>query len=148
MKEPILIAHRGIFDNQVIPENSLAAFQKARDHHFPIELDVSLTKDCVLVVFHDKNLQRLCGVGKNIEDCTFSELENYFLLSTKEHIPTLKEVLSLINGDVLIDIEIKRTKNVPLICQKILECIGNYSVADVYKRQLFTLQKYNIISLS
>ena len=59
MKEPILIAHRGIFDNQVIPENSLAAFRKARDYHFPIELDVSLTKDGVLVVFHDKNLQRM-----------------------------------------------------------------------------------------
>ena len=142
MKEPILIAHRGIFDNQVIPENSLAAFRKARDYHFPIELDVSLTKDGVLVVFHDKKLQRMCGVDKNIEDCTFSELENYFLLSTKEHIPTLKEVLSLINGDVLIDIEIKKTKNVSLICQKILECIENYSGVLIFKSFQISIVRY------
>lgn len=60
-----MIAHRGLFDNHSeAPENSLAAFRKAVDQGFGIELDVQLTKDGKLVVFHDFDLKRMCGIHK------------------------------------------------------------------------------------
>ena len=56
-------AHRGLFDNEGdVPENSLAAFKKAVDEGYGIELDVQLSKDKVPVVFHDAGLYRMCGV--------------------------------------------------------------------------------------
>ena len=62
------IAHRGAFNNIDIPENSLLAFKKAIDMKWDIELDVQLTKDNVLVVFHDEDLKRMTGISKKICD--------------------------------------------------------------------------------
>lgn len=64
-----VFAHRGYFDNENgIPENSLAAFSAAIDNGLGIELDVALSKDSAVMVFHDANLQRVCGVyGKTWE---------------------------------------------------------------------------------
>ena len=56
-----IIAHRGIFNNIDIPENSMKAFEKALKLNYPIELDVQLTKDNVLVVLHDLSLKRMTG---------------------------------------------------------------------------------------
>jgi len=56
----IPIAHRGL-DNGDIPENSMQAFKNAIEKGYAIELDVQLTKDKQLVVFHDSNLLRLTG---------------------------------------------------------------------------------------
>ena len=49
-------AHRGLHDNETdAPENSMAAFRKAVDAGYGIELDVQLTKDRIPVVFHDES---------------------------------------------------------------------------------------------
>ena len=64
--ENLLIAHRGIHDNIDIPENTLQAFKKAVKNNISIELDVQLTKDNVLVIFHDDNLKRMTGINKTI----------------------------------------------------------------------------------
>ncbi|MBQ7865592.1 MAG: glycerophosphodiester phosphodiesterase, partial [Clostridia bacterium] len=56
-------AHRGLW-NATLPENSMAAFRNAVAHGFGMELDVHLTKDDQLVVFHDDSLLRMCGVDK------------------------------------------------------------------------------------
>lgn len=54
-----LYAHRGLHDNATeAPENSMAAFRKAVDAGFGIELDIQLTKDRIPVVFHDFTLKR------------------------------------------------------------------------------------------
>ena len=90
-----MIAHRGVFDNKSIPENSMLAFQKALDLNYNIELDVQLTKDSVLVVFHDESLERMCHDNRLVQECTYQELRKLKLLDTKERIPTLKEVLDL-----------------------------------------------------
>ena len=64
-------AHRGMYDNlRDMPENSLLAFERACTHKLGIELDVRLSKDGVLVVFHDDTLERACGDGRNVEDLT------------------------------------------------------------------------------
>lgn len=122
----LTIAHRGIFDNKKVAENSLTAFKRAKELNIPIELDVQLTKDQTLVVFHDINLKRMCGIDKYLEDTTYQELQTLTLLTTKEKIPTLNEVLKLIQGKVLLDIEIKKTENIELICQKLKKELENY----------------------
>ncbi len=123
----LIISHRGIFNNLNIPENSLSSFQKAKNLNIPIELDVQLTKDQEIVVFHDINLKRMSGVDKYVEDVTYQELQQLTLLSSKDRIPTLKEVLKLIQGKVLIDIEVKKTEKVELLCNKVLHELENYS---------------------
>ena len=75
-----MIAHRGLFNNNSdAPENSLAAFRNALEHGFGMELDVQLTKDGKLVVFHDFDLKRMCGVHKKLTELTYAELEQYSL---------------------------------------------------------------------
>ena len=60
----VLYAHRGLHDNEGdAPENSMAAFRKAVEGGYGIELDVQLTKDQVPVVFHDFTLARMARVA-------------------------------------------------------------------------------------
>ncbi len=102
------IAHRGLFDNESsYPENSGAAFARAVEHGYGIELDVQITKDEKLVVFHDDNLLRMCGEERKVKDCTFEELQQYCLLTSKERIPLFRDVLDIIDGKVPVIVEIK-----------------------------------------
>jgi len=121
------IAHRGMFDNIKIPENSIASFKKALKYNYSIELDVQLTKDNVLVVFHDNNLKRMTGLDKLITDTNYEELKKLKLLNTKESIPTLDEVLNLINNKVLLDIEVKDTKKIKEITNILKDKLKNYN---------------------
>ena len=68
----VLYAHRGLHDNESeAPENSMAAFRKAVEGGYGIELDVQLTKDQVPVVFHDFTLQRMARMaGDAVADST------------------------------------------------------------------------------
>ena len=104
-------AHRGLHDKKSRPENSIPAFQNAVSHGYGIELDVQKTKDHVLVVFHDEDLQRLCHVNKKLYQCTYKELQKYSLRGTKERIPRLKDVLKAIDGKVPLIVEIKSDGN-------------------------------------
>ncbi len=102
------LAHRGLHDNAAgIPENSLAAFQRAIDHGFGMEMDVQLTADGQLVVFHDAETLRMTGVSGRVSKMTLAELRELRLLGTDERIPTFGEFLSLIRGQVPLCIEIK-----------------------------------------
>ena len=121
-----LVAHRGLYDNIIIPENSLRAFKNAIINNYPIELDLHLTKDNNLVVFHDHNLKRMTNINLTIEDLTVKDLNKITLLNTKEKIPTLDEVLKLVNSKVLIIIEIKCKTNEKLITKILLEKLNDY----------------------
>ena len=106
MEQPI--AHRGYFDNNgPAPENSLAAFQAAIDHGYAIEIDTQLTADGTVIVLHDKSLLRTSGVDRNVADMTDAELAECRLFGTDQKVPTLKEVLDLIDGQVPLLVEIK-----------------------------------------
>ena len=154
-----LIAHRGIYGGS-IKENTIMAFDKAIMYNMPIELDVQLTLDKVVVVFHDENLRRLCGFNKCIKDMTYNELK-----SEVNWIPTLKEVLDFVNGRVPILIELKKYckgYNLEENCVKLLDDYdGKYAVQSfnpltIYwfkkhkkkyiRGQLVTLYNYNFIS--
>ena len=89
-------AHRGLHDPaQGVPENSMAAFRRARAFQCGIELDVHLTKDGHLAVIHDKSLLRTAGADVIVEQLTVPQLKNYRLEGTQEKIPLLEEVLEM-----------------------------------------------------
>ena len=129
----MLISHRGIHNNIDIPENSLLAFKRALEENLPIELDVHLSKDLKLVVFHDDNLERMTSVNKHIEDLTLKELRELRLLTTNELIPTFEEVLSLVDGKVLLDIEVKNTKKIKEVSELLIRCLQNYKGEVIIK---------------
>lgn len=87
--------HRGFYDNQQIPENSLPAFQRTKERGWGSELDIHLMKDGNLAVIHDSCLQRMTGDDVNIEDLTRKDLEKYTLGQSEEHIPLFEDVLAL-----------------------------------------------------
>lgn len=99
-------AHRGLHGDGV-PENSLPAFLGAVTQGFAIELDVHLTSDGRLAVFHDDNLHRMTGVNRRIEQCGWAELQALRLAGTSCRIPSLHEVLELVGGRVPLLIEAK-----------------------------------------
>lgn len=101
------IAHRGLHQNPAIPENSLAAFARAVEAGYGIELDVQLTADDRLVVFHDETLERVCGDPRKLHELTFAELQELRLFGTEEKIPLFRDVLELIDGRVPLLVEIK-----------------------------------------
>ena len=73
------------------PENSRAAFRAAAEAGFGIELDVQLSKDGEVMVFHDYTLDRVCGVTGNVIDRTAAELCTIPLNGVEnECIPTFK----------------------------------------------------------
>lgn len=110
MKFDKYIAHRGLHAKELwAPENSLEAFRRAIYKGIAIEIDIHLTKDNQIAVFHDDNLFRMTGVNKNINELTMQELKQLRLQGTSEHIPSLYEVLKLVNGKVPLLIEIKDT---------------------------------------
>ena len=101
-------AHRGLHDlEQQIPENSLLAFSKSIEHGYGIELDVHLTADHIPVVFHDDDLQRMTGIDDLIATKTWAELQQMNLMLTDEKIPSLSQVLALVDGQVPLLVEIK-----------------------------------------
>ena len=102
------IAHRGLFDNRRgIPENSLPAFRRAVEAGYGVELDVQLTADDRLVVFHDETLRRICGDPRKLHELTYDELMKLRLLRTEERIPLFRDVLDTVNGAVPMVVEIK-----------------------------------------
>ena len=99
-------AHRGLH-NDTLPENSLGAFKNAADNGYGIELDIQLSKDGIPMVFHDATLERMCGVQGNLSDYTCYELKAFRLLGSEYTIPTLAEVLDLVNGRIPLLVEFK-----------------------------------------
>lgn len=120
-------AHRGFHDNNGdMPENSLPAFQKAVQMGYGIELDVQLTKDLVPVVFHDFDLKRMCGIEQKVCELTLAQLKELHLLNTDETIPTFQEVLTAINGQVPLIIELKSNALRPRLPRLVDEVLSGY----------------------
>lgn len=94
---PYRYAHRGLYDADA-PENSLAAFRRAVDHGFGVELDVHLLSDGSLAVFHDSDLTRMTGRAGVLEALTAADLPAYPLAGTDETIPEFRDVLCLFAG--------------------------------------------------
>ncbi len=143
LNKTMLVAHRGLHDiKKGIPENSLRAYENAIKHGYDIEIDIHLTKDNRIAVFHDDSLKRVCGKDILIENMTFTELQNYNLFDTYEKIPSLEDVLNTVNGKVCLVIEFKCLS---LNCKRLCECAN--SILKNYNGE-YIIQSFNPMVLN
>lgn len=120
-------AHRGLYQrDQSVPENSLAAFVAAVDAGYGIELDLQLSKDGQVVVFHDDDLLRVCSEPKTVADYTAEQLQRMQLFESRQKIPLLSEVLEVVNGAVPLIIELKSSPRNKELCQATWKLLRQY----------------------
>ncbi len=128
-------AHRGC--SKEAPENTLYAFEKALESNTDyIELDVQLTKDEQLVVFHDEKLERATGAKGKLSDYTYDELQSLTVKSKyvseedfpDARIPLLTDVFELVGEEKLYNIEIKDHGNTNLTVEKTVEAIKEHDL--------------------
>lgn len=124
---PNIFCHRGIFDNVQVFENTIKAFKASTYNKIGIEFDIRLTKDKKLVVYHDDNLKRLLKVNKKIENITYDELKTFSFNDDNDMVPTVKEVLELVKGEVPLLIEIKKTKNRRYLIHELNRLLTDYN---------------------
>ncbi len=140
-----LVAHRG-WRNRY-PENTRLAVEgaiKAGARH--IEIDIQFTADCEAVVFHDRNLNRMCGVETDIYTLTLNSLSRYTVSSAQRlgsnehdtHISSLLELADLIeqHPEVTLYVEIK---------QDILEHFSHTQILDVLTTALATIRRQTVL---
>ncbi len=150
---------------KIVPENSMEAFRKAVKHGFGSELDVHLTRDGRLAVFHDDNLFRMTGEDMIIEETTYERLKEIPLLDTAARIPLLEEVLDLYTSEAALTdredqrgegrgklhlpliIELKPEGNTAMLCSRVMEVIDryptlNYCVESFDPRAVYWLGKH------
>lgn len=117
-------AHRGLHDDTAA-ENTLEAFRKARDAGYGIELDVRLTKDRQVVVFHDDTLLRAAGRDVRVADLTYDDLSSVPLFGTDAHIPLFSVVLSELTDTPLL-VELKCETKDTFLAEKTAELLARY----------------------
>jgi glycerophosphoryl diester phosphodiesterase len=131
------IAHRGLHDkaNGVI-ENTISAAQAAVAHGFPIELDVQLTADGDVIVFHDFVLERLTGEAGLVVERKLSDLTRIGITGAKggDMIPSLKQFLDAVAGRTPLVLEIKSKFDGDMtLTQRTLEILSDYQGPLVIK---------------
>lgn len=132
---PLVIAHRGA--SNYAPENTLSAFEEAmKQNSDGIELDIRMTKDGVLVVFHDSIVSRTTNLKehKTVESLTYEELSTldagswFNPVYQGEKIPSLEEVFILTEGNQKLYLELKSIASP--IEEKLFELIELYNLED------------------
>ncbi len=118
-------AHRGLH-GEGIPENSLAAFRLAAERGYGIELDVQLSRDGEVYVFHDYTLERMTGREGKLAELTSLELDELRLNGSEEKIPRLSEVLEVVGGRVPILVELKGEAVDTSLCPRVDEILSRY----------------------
>ncbi|MEK2688461.1 glycerophosphodiester phosphodiesterase [Bdellovibrio sp. GT3] len=104
IKPPPFQGHRGYWQAGA-QENTLAAFKAAKDRGLEmVEMDVRLSKDGHVVVFHDDDLKRISGDSRRVDQVSAAELEQI------ANIPTLREVLLSSGVPKYLNIELKTNK--------------------------------------
>jgi glycerophosphoryl diester phosphodiesterase len=111
-RERLLLGHRGV--PQEAPENTLSGFRQALEHSLDgVELDVQLCRTGELVVFHDETVNKVTNGFGRVSELSFDELRRldagvrFGKEFEGEQIPSLEEVLELLGGRMLINIELK-----------------------------------------
>ena len=130
---PLIIAHRG--DVVRAPENTLPAFRRAFDAGADgIELDVRMTSDSQLVVYHDRSLGRLDGRRGLVSNTTLEEMRDMDVGGwfgpefAGERTPILDEVFELLPSDFLINVEMKAViHNMRLIAHRVADVVRRHN---------------------
>jgi len=102
------VAHRGLHDaSRGILENTLPAALAAVEHGFAIEVDLQLSRDGEVIVFHDDTLERLTTATGRVGARTAAELADIPFKATDARIPTLQDLLDTVAGRVPLVLELK-----------------------------------------
>lgn len=128
-----MFAHRG--GKLEFDENTLSAFKASYEEGLRgFELDIRLTRDQHLVIFHDDNFKRIFGIDGSIEELTFEEVR---ALRTKNgnQIPTLDEVLEFFNSKPWLYVEFEMKTMGPFYKKEILERYCNHSYQKIYENK-------------
>lgn len=131
-----IIAHRGIYNNITIYENSLEAIMYAVKNNLIVEIDVRLTLDNEVVVFHDEDASRMLKLKDKINSLTYEELDYI----SSYHVPTLKEVLNSVDGKVPIVLEVKEDNKI--IRNKIIDILKDYEGKFVIQSFIYDIVKF------
>lgn len=125
-------AHRGLFNNkgELPPENTLEGFDAACRAGFGSELDVQFTSDGELIVFHDNDYKRACGVDKKVWDVTLAEAQSFKLFERDFKAPLFSEMLKTVDGRTPLIIEIKAeerdNQTYYELCRRVNEELADY----------------------
>jgi len=132
----------GIYNTTDKPENSLAAIKAAISKAHPFEIDVMLSSDDEVIVFHDARLARMTGADGYTAGTALADLKKLRLGSSSETIPTLKEVLELVKGKVpvLIEIKARSSRNAGVLEQAVMNCLKGYNGE-------YAIQSYNPLTI-
>ena len=139
MPRTMLVAHRG--GAGLAPENTLAAFESGiAQKADAVEMDVHLSKDGEVVVIHDPELSRTTDGSGNVADLTLAEIRKYNAAAKfkgapvgPQKVPTLQEVVDLVNGRVALQVEIKVKPDgtrYPGIEQKVVDILRTANMID------------------
>lgn len=134
--KPLVIAHRG--GKKVVPENTLAAFAESiKQGADGIELDIHKAKSGELVVIHDADISRTTDGAGSVPDMTYTELTKasagarFNKSFAGERIPLLADVLKLVDGKLILNIEVKNwPKQYPKIDDDLIAMLANYKYPD------------------
>lgn len=117
----LMAAHRGLYEkDQSVPENSLEAFRRAAEYGCGVELDVQLSKDGAVVVFHDDTVDRMTTEKGRVDSFTLKELQAMPLMGTEHRMPLFTDVMAVLDGVSPTIVELKSTPNYPELCEKTL----------------------------
>jgi glycerophosphoryl diester phosphodiesterase len=138
---PLIIAHRG--DSSNAPENSLMAFEMAVTKGAKmVELDLQLSKDQQLVVMHDETVDRTTNGRGQVSSFTLEQLKK-FDMAQGQKIPTLAEVIELVDRKAMINIELKDSK-----ATKILAKLLNDFLSRGWQRTDFLVASFDYAALA
>lgn len=124
----IVFVHRGKYSLNSF-ENSLEAFKFCVDNNLNIEIDLHILKDKSVIVFHDNNLKRLFNKDFNVKNLSYQSMSD----ECNVHVPTLQDVLSLVNGKVVLDIELKYDVLNGDLEKAVIEILENYKGKFILK---------------
>ncbi len=141
--KPVIFAHRGI--KKYFPENSRSALIQAQKYGFnALEIDISMTSDSCILIFHDDNCQRLLGIDTTLKevDYRFIKDKNLFFngTETREKVVLLKDFLTKIQKDMIVYMDIKEPSI--LLANRILQYLSetnNYTHTLVADGNIFFL---------
>ncbi len=142
-KTPLILAHRGSHQPEDIPENTLPAFREALELGADgFELDIRLSRDHRIVVFHDASLKRLIGRKGTIGHFTLKQLQTFPFLNSHFtppiQIPTLEALFSQSPSGTYFNLEVKppalfsnRTRYYRQLFDRLSELIRRFALQEV-----------------
>lgn len=143
----LLSAHRG--DSLAAPENSLEAVRSSIEQGVDaVEVDVQLTKDGIVVLHHDYNLQRMAGISKRVNELTYEQIaklninQNGDVAGTGEiiGIPMLSEVLAEVQGKSKLIIDLKPHGSGEQLASQVVSLIEQFGMTEECYIQSFDRQ--------